>query len=232
MCSFNWVLALEYFKVVLSWPPITFVILAIFFWRFETPLKNLIDRIVEGSILGSTFKASATLEQQQKDGVEIEDRLATKAASLQSNPTRADDLALASSLELPNDEQTLNAINYVRGHPVETVAEYKRLFFQFTCEKLFNCIFGTQVEMLTFLEASGDIPQPLANLVKFHLDHQRKIRRTEYQIGPFINFLVTQGMMTFEGDTTNPQYKITPNGINFLSYIRATYATTWNSRSF
>jgi hypothetical protein len=232
MCNVNWVLVLEYFKVFLSWPLITLVILAIFFYRFEEPLKNLINRIVEGSILGNTFKASSTLEQQQKDGVEIEDRLAVKVAGAQNNSTQTDDLALASNLDLPNDAQTQNAINYVRDHPVETVAEYKRLFFQFTCEKLFNCIFGTQVEMLTFLEASGDVPQPLSNLVKFHLDHQKKIQRTEYQIGTFINFLVTQGMMILVNDLTNPHYKITPNGINFLSYIRATYPSTWDSRAF
>jgi hypothetical protein len=233
MCSFDWVLALEYFKVVLSWPPITLLGLTIFFWRFEKPVHDLIDRVVEGSILGNTFKASSSLELQQKEAKGIEDPLAVKAAGVQGNSLAQPlDMTFAAHPELQNDPLAENAINYVQSHPIETVIEYKRLFFGFSCEKLFNCIFGTQVNALVFLEASGDKPQPLSSLVQFHTEHQNKIRSTEYQITEYINFLVIQGMVELVSDTASPQYKITPNGIKFLSYVRAAYPTSWNLRAY
>lgn len=234
MCDFNWALALEYFKVVLSWPPVTLVVLAIFFLRFEKPINDLIGRIVEGSILGNTFKASSSLEQQQKGAKGIEDPLAVKAADAQSNQSVSPslDMTFAAFPELQNDPLAVNAINYVQSHPIETVVEYKRLFFGFSSEKLFNCIFGTQMSALVFLEAAGDKSQPLASLVQFHTEHQNKIRSTAYQIGDYINFLVVQGMIELVSDGSNPQYKITSNGIKFLSYIRSAYPTSWNTRAY
>lgn len=230
MCDVNWLLLLEYLKVFLGWPPMSFAIAILVIARFRGAIDNFLTRLVEGNIFGQVFKAVPPGEQQQEAKQPPENRLA-KAAEAQGvfNAPPAAQQQLPP--ELANDPRAAAALAYVQSHPVETVIEYRRLLFNFNSERLFNFIYGTQIELLQDLASHPDVPATLAQLAKFHEQHQKLAGRTDYQLRDYVNFLVAYGVVIQGGTPEEQTYRIAQHGIEFLSYIKANYPTAWNRRA-
>lgn len=230
MCVLNWELLLEYLKVLFSWPPIALVIAFIFISRFRGAIDDFLNRIIEGNIFGQAFKAVPP--RQQPGGPRAtEDRLALAAeAHPQENGVQQVEEPLPP--ELANDPLAPAAIAYVKNNPAQTVIEYKRILFSYNSERLFTRIYGTQIALLEFLAAHPDEPASIMRLAQFHEEHQQKAGSTEYQLRDYINFLVSYGVVSVSGPEHALEYRITQHGVEFLSYIKANYASIWNQRAF
>jgi predicted transcriptional regulator len=58
------------------------------------------------------------------------------------------------------------------------------------------------------------------------------VGRTDYQLAPFIDFLVSAGVLEVSGTAGAHHYKITQAGVEFLSYIKANYPNDWDKRYY
>ena len=228
MCELNWALLLEYVKVILGWPPIALVITIVFFSRFRVAIQGFLNRTIEASVFGQTFKASPPIEQQREVKGAGEDRLAQAA---EAQTTQGTESAVLPP-ELQNDPQAQMAINYVKSNPVQTVVEYKRLLFGYNCERLFNSIYGTQISLLEFLASRPAETFTLPEIAPFHSAHQGLVGQTEYQLRDYMNFLLVFGVIVAEGTPDSLRYRITQHGVEFLSYIKANYPSAWNRRAY
>lgn len=232
MCDVNWVLLLEYAKIIFAWPPIALVIALVFFKWFQLSIQGFLNRATEANVLGQTVKAAPPEVQREVQGT-TEDRL-TQAAEAQSTQgasvTTPENVSLPP--ELQNDPQAQLAITYVKNNPVQTVIEYKRLFFSYNCERLFNSIYGTQISLLEFLAARPTESVTLPEVAPFHSAHQAQVGRTEYQLRDYVNFLLVFGVVSADGSPESLHYRITQHGVEFLSYIKANYPSAWNQRAY
>lgn len=233
MCQINWALLLEYGKVFFAWPPMAALIALAFFKRFRVSIQGFLDRAIEANVLGQTVKAAPPAEPQRGVQGVVEDRL-TLAAEKQS--TCGENVSAAANLHLPpelqNDPQAGLAITYVIKNPAETIVEYRRLLFDYNCERLFNSIYGTQISLLEFLAARPTEGITLPEIAPFHSAHQAFVGHTGYQLRDFVTFLLVFGVLLAEGPPENQRYRITQYGVEFLSYIKANYPTLWNLRPF
>ena len=57
----------------------------------------------------------------------------------------------------------------------------------------------------------------------FHMRHQDLVNSKNYGIRDYIGFLVNFGAVTRSGTEQNPQFALTAEGLQFLSYIRSRY---------
>lgn len=232
MYELNWLLLLEYLKVLLSWPPIALIIAIIFIARFRSAINNFLDRVIEGNFFGQVLKA-APPHQPLEPGGAMEDRL-IKAAEAQPHTSVQPTVGVLVPLppELANDPLAQAAIDWVRNNPAQTVIEYKQLLFKYSSERLFNVIYGTQIALLEFLAAHPVEPITLAQLAQFHREHQSKAARTDYQLQDYVNFLASYTAIAVAGPPHQQTYSITQYGVEFLSYIKANYPVSWNQRAF
>lgn len=230
MCEVNWVLLLEYAKLIFAWPPIALVIALVFFKRFQLSIQGFLNRAIEANVLGQTVKAAPPEVQREVQGT-TEDRLTQAAQSTQgAGVTTPENVSLPP--ELQNDPQAQLAITYVKNNPVQTVIEYKRLFFSYNCERLFNSIYGTQISLLEFLAARPTESVTLPEVAPFHSAHQALVGRTEYQLRDYVNFLLVFGVVSADGAPESLRYRITQHGVEFLSYVKANYPSAWNQRAY
>lgn len=232
MCTIDWAMLLEYLKVVLSWPPIAFLIALLVLGRFRSAIDDFLKRLVEGNIFGQVFKAVPPSQQAVPSGA-TENRLAV-AAEVAPAPNNAAVQEVAENLppELAGDPHAPAAVAYVRANPAQTVIEYKRVLFAYNAERLFIRIYGTQVALLEYLASKPGDTVPLAELVKFHEEHQQKAGSTDYQLREYVSFLVGFGVVAVSGVENAFEYRITQHGVEFLSYIKANYPTNWNQRGY
>lgn len=233
MCEIDWQLLLEYLKVFLGWPPIALAIALVFFARFRPAILGLLNRIVEGNLLGQSFKASPPPEQQRDAKGAGENKLeqAAQSESLQHS-NQVDPAQVPLPPELQSDPLARNAVAFVKANPERTVVEYKHLLFSYNCERLFNLIYGTQISLLEFLASRPSEGATLLELAPFHSAHQKFATRTDYQLRDYVGFLVSFGVIAVDGPPENHRYCISNHGVHFLSYIKATYPFAWNQRAF
>ena len=233
MCEFNWLLILEYAKVLLGWPPIALLISMIFFWRFRNSIGGLIERVTEGNLLGQTFKATPPVEQQRDAGGAESNRLISSISENNQQPQIPEGNTLPDlPPELINDQFARSAINYVIDNPIQTVIEYKKLLFQYNSERLFNSIFGTQISLLEYLASQKSKGGSLSELSQFHTKHQEIIGRDEYPLRDYLGFLVGFGVIYPGSSAEGEHFYITQDGIDFLSHIKIAYPTNWHQRPF
>ncbi|HUX64673.1 hypothetical protein [Sulfuricella sp.] len=232
MCELNWLLLLEYAKVLFSWPPIALVIALVILARFRLAIQGFLNRATEANVLGQTVKAAPPIELQREVKGSTEDRL-TQAAKVQSTQVAGAATPEHATLppELQNDPQAQLAITYVKNNPIQTVVEYKRLFLSYNYERLFNSVYGTQISLLEFLASRPTESITLPEVAPFHSAHQALVGRTEYQLRDYVNFLVAFGVLSAEGPPDILRYRITQHGAEFLSYIKANYPSVWNQRA-
>lgn len=213
VCALDWVLLLEYIKAFLSWPPMALVIAILFITRFRDAINDLLGRVVEGKILGQEIKAA----HPKQTAAVVEDMLAK--ASVGQVPASTPPTLPP---ELIGDPNAPAAIEWVKNNPTETVVEYKKLMLSYGSERLFNRIYGTQIELLKFL-AHSETPVHLKQLATFHEEHQTKAGSAEYFIKDYVGFLLAFGVIKCEGEENSQVYSITNHGVEFLSYIKKHY---------
>lgn len=232
MCNANWELILEYLKVLFSWPPMAVVLCVLLVTIFRAAIENLIKRLTEGDIFGQKFKAvpPQALDVDLSSGIE---QLSEKAVETDSQAGSSQGPAPEElPVELRGDPNAATAIEYVKKNPVQMVVDYKRLTTAYNNERLFGRLWGSQIRLLEHLAKYPDGWFTLPQLGFFHAEHQRLVGRTDYQLAPFVDFLVSAGVLEVSGTAGAHHYKITQAGVEFLSYIKAYYPNDWDKRNY
>ncbi len=232
MCKLDWLLLLEYIKVFLSWPPVALAIVALIAFRFRHAIDGFIARMVRGSFLGQSVEAVPPHEQNLGLKASSEDLLNKAAASEKTTSSLSSAEELVLPPELEGDPRSRDALNYIIKNPIETLLEYKRIHFSYQAERLFARIYGTQVALLLQLSGRPNEKLTLANLAKFHDEHQRLAKRTDYQLRQYVEFLVNFGVIVATGPSEAQSFNITQQGVEFISYIKANYPEDWDKRHF
>jgi hypothetical protein len=121
------------------------------------------------------------------------------------------------------DKLKIKAINYIKLHPEETIKEFYGLLDKYKFERIFNIIYGSQILLLEHLSLKGDIGDKYINLYVFYDEFIKKTIPPRPQITEYFGFLESWKLIEASGENMNKSYKITPFGINFLSYIKTNY---------
>jgi len=243
MCDVDWELLLEYLKVLFSWPPMVVLIAIICFVRFDSKIRELLGKVREVTVLG----AKIAIDQSQNqaianppvidlpgDGVS-EAGIATPPPLTASNTAPASDRFydpnIVNLMPEPDEAAIQRAIDFAILKPGQTVAEYVLMNFHLHCERAFNVIFGTQVEIIEFLAVADNI-KAQADIVPFYERHVRLAGVGDQDLVRYLGFLTSQKFIQGAGTQTEPAYQITEIGRSFLRYIKERYPFKWNQLSF
>ncbi len=231
MCSVDWKLFLEYLKVLLTWPPVAFLIVVIFTSRFRSYIADLLARGFKANIFGNQIDVAPN---QSKVKIETEALLGQKRTGAVIKISKATIGRTRSKKPLPpeleNDPHAKDAIQWVKENPELTVVEYKKVSTYLGFERLFNAIYGTQISLLDFLASRPNDVIPAWQLAKFHAEFLTKSGSVAYELAEYINFLANFAVI--EAKNNGLDYQITQNGIDFLQYIKSSYPAVWYQRAF
>ena len=103
------------------------------------------------------------------------------------------------------------------------VLQYQRFYNGYWWERALNLIYGTQLEILEHLERKGDSGDKYVNLVPFFEAFRRRGGSPATQMADYLAFLQSMKLMCYAERDGESIVKITPFGVNFLSYLRASY---------
>jgi len=193
---------LRYLGVFLAWPVIILILVVIFLKWFKAPITDFIKRLVKVEAYGSRAVAISPSEQQKK----AKETLQTKSKS--------------------------DIENNFRDNPNLVVAEYSRLFNWYVFEHVFNIIFGTQIDLLEHLSNKGDKGEKYINLAGFYNEFVGRAGTTSYQMNDYLGFLIIYKFLIYEGEGSELNVKITPYGVDFLSYIKTNYSVVYKYKQF
>lgn len=199
----EWELVLRYVQILFSWPVIYLVLGLVAIRYFHEPLSDFLRRIVKGEAYGVRVEA-ATPSEQRKELQEVR--------KVQSNDTI--------------DE-------YIRNNPKEVIREYLRMANGYRFEKTFNLIYGTQLDLLEYLSTKGTDGDSYTNLLSFYNEFVKRSGLASTQYADYLGFLKDSLFIEYFGrEGTDLRVHITALGVDFLSYIKGQYPTTYKFRAF
>lgn len=194
-------MVLRYLEVFLGWPVVVLVLGMAVLILFREELRAYLRRL------------------EDLEGYGIRARAPLPALQLQ---------AVKEGIE-PTPEDQLQRL--VTENPQQTLELFRRLYNSYTFERAFNSIFGSQVELLEHLEAKGDEGDKYVNLTKFF---QAFVLRggdiSKTQFADYIGFLTSTGLVEYADGDDGQIVRITPHGVDFLSYLRTSYPAGYRFR--
>jgi len=195
-------IVLQYLKVLLSWPVITLILVMSFFKLFKDPISDFIHRLIKGEI--GSVKLQATSPADQKKEAE----------------------------EFPPIQPKNELELYVKKYPGEAIKTIIEISRNLRFEKIFNIIYGTQINLLTHLSTKGKSGDKYINLAFYYHDYISRSKFYSAKIEDYFGFLGSIQMIKFFGEGNDVSVRITPEGINFLSYIKKEYPAIFNYKPF
>lgn len=195
-------LALEFLRIIVSWPLVAFILGIILISTFKEPLADFFRRMVRGQAYGVSVEAATPSEQQK----EVKD---------------------AESFISPDEVE-----EYVSENPKQVILEYQRVLNAYWFERAYNLIYGTQVALLERLEQTGADGEKYVNLVGYHTEFVARSEFHSIQYADYLRFLADMKFVEYKGPDTDLAVCITGLGIDFLSYIRQQYGTGYRCRIF
>lgn len=120
---------------------------------------------------------------------------------------------------------------YIKENPKKVQEEFLRYFNGYWFEKTFNLIYGTQINLLEHLANKGSQGDKYINLMGFYNEFIKRSRFTT-QLPDYIRFLKDGRFVEFMGEGSELSVKITPYGMDFLSYIKSQYPATYKYKVF
>lgn len=225
MCSIDYKILLEYLKVFLSWPPLIFILCCIAIYSFKPEIAFFITKIKEWKFPGVTVTAF----------------------DLPQKPVGESSVFLGNSNEVKNDkvdeeiEQLDSAardrLTYIKKNPVAMLHFVDKLDKEFRFEKIFNVIYGSQMEFLDLLvtvlpEGSATDKTAMERCFKRHLDLTAP---NKPPFDKYIEFLIQSKLIHVSYDPASPGspfYLATNLGREFLAYIKKTYPAIWDRRPY
>lgn len=120
---------------------------------------------------------------------------------------------------------------YICENPKEVKKEYLRAFNGYWFERAYNLIYGTQIQLLEHIAAKSDKGDKYINLINFYATFQQK-SGLNTQMADYLGFLVDMGFIEYSRQGSDITTKITPYGLDFLSYIKTQYPLGYKYKAF
>jgi hypothetical protein len=133
-------------------------------------------------------------------------------------------IEVAGETQLARQEPTIPKPNenqlevYVREHPADVITEFIQTYNAYFFERTYNNIFGSQIRVLEHLLAKGEEGETYVGLYAFYAESWTG---TTLQFAQYLGFLKSSNFIRYDGDPIH--VRITPYGVDFLSYIKAQY---------
>ncbi len=195
-------IVLSYIQVLLNWPFLGACLIFIFIIIFKKRIDDFLGRLVKGKIGSVSLEASPTIQKK----------------SIRENKI------------IESKEQ---AINYIRDNPEEAFNIYLKTNNLFRFEKAFTNIFGTQINLLEYLTDKTDKGEKLVNLYVFYDNFTKKAISYTQTFNQYLEFLESWKFIQIITREDNEKIvKITPHGLDLLSYIKSQYPTIYKHRPF
>lgn len=235
MCVINWVLLLDFIKVLLSWPPVIGVLAITFFVMFREKIGSFIDDVEELGMGGAKVQrqVSIPLPELKLPGATDADAVPVPPQAGVQQPGPPNRTVSQESRDLMGPDFNFEpAIDFMLQEPGRAIDEFIEQAFIANSERAFANIFGTQVQALEYLNNVG-MPVPMPDILPFFQAHlERGKHLTEpHNIESFTGFLENVGFIKNVGASDGPLLQITPRGKRFLAYIKQFYPNTWNTQS-
>lgn len=193
---------LRYLQVILSWPAVFLISFLIFIKRFKEPISDFFRRIVKGEAYGVRIEASSPLEQRRE------------------------------AKEAPQSQSQDEIERYVGENPKEVIRVHLKLLNGIRFERAFNIIYGTQINLLEYLSTKGTEGDKYINLVGFYHEFVKRSGLASTQMADYLGFLEDMRFIEFVGEGSELSIRITPHGVDFLSYIKGQYPLMYNYKPF
>lgn len=191
---------LELFRVFLSWPVMILVLGLIFFCKFKDSISDFLRRVTKVGTPSVGIEATSPSKQREK---------------AKENPPAK-----------PLDEIE----TYIKDNPKEAIDNYLRVWNGYVFERTFNLIYGTQIGLIEHLSKKGDKGDKYINLINFYNDFVGRSGYASVQMAHYLGFLKDSGYITYEGEGSELSVKIMPYGIDFLSYIKQQYPSSYKNK--
>jgi len=193
---------LEFSKVIVSWPVAVLVLGVLFMRSFKEPIADFFRRMIRGEAYGVRVEAAMPSEQK-KETQETE------------------------SFFTPDQVE-----QYVKDNPKEVITQYQRLLNGYWFERAYNLIYGTQMKLLEHLQAKGTKGDKYVNLHPFYTEFLTQSNLQTTQFADYLAFLAEMKFIEYKGQDADLSVCITPDGINFLSYIQVQYPGSYKYRLY
>lgn len=193
---------LKYLQVILGWPVVALILGVIFLKWFKDPISDFFRRVVRGEAYGVKIEASSPSEQRK----EVK--------------------------EIPQPQTYDQIEKYIKDHPKEVIKEYLRLLNGYWFERAFNIIYGTQMDLLEYLSTKGTKGENYINLVSFYNEFVKRSGLASTQMADYLGFLKDMRFIEFVEENKTWSVKITAYGVDFLSYIKGQYPSSYRYRAF
>lgn len=184
----------------LAWPA-AFVYLGRFFIiKFGEPISNFLQRIIIAKGYGVSFEAGIPPDQQKEE--------ITKS--------------------LPPEEEIRK---YVGEEDIKIMTKkYSELFEKYIFELTLNAIYGTQMDLLEFLSKKRTLGEKYSDLSRFYYYFLTRSKLVTTTPPEYFGFLKAMRFIEYVGEGEEQIVKITPLGLNFLSYVKKLYPITFRDR--
>lgn len=193
---------LKYLQVILAWPVVALILGVIFLKWFKDPISDFFRRVVRGEAYGVKIEASSPSEQRK----EVK--------------------------EIPQPQTHDQIEKYIKDHPKEVIKEYLRLLNGYWFERAFNIIYGTQMDLLEYLSTKGTKGENYINLVSFYNEFVKRSGLASTQMADYLGFLKDMRFIEFVEENKAWSVKITAYGVDFLSYVKGQYPSSYRYRAF
>lgn len=187
-------MVLNFLRVLLDWPAVALIVAILVSRWLRTPLAGLLNRV--GVVEGYGIRVATTPDpsQQQHEARE----------GLQPKTEHA-------------------ALEYIRTHPEEIAKHQVRLYNSYWFERAFNLIYGSQLDLLEHLQSKGDVGEKYVNLLPFFQAFLKRGGTPNTQLADYLEFLRSMKFIEYYDRDGEQHARITPYGVDFLSYLRAEY---------
>lgn len=185
---------LRYLQVLLTWPVVTLALGLLALIWLRRPIADFLSRI--RSAEGYGVRVDAVEPAQQLKNVQDADEPKSPA----------------------------ELVTWLRDHSEAAATEFSRLYNGYWWERALNLIYGSQIEILEHLETQGDTGEKYVNLVPYFEQFLRRGGSATTQIPDYLAFLQTMNFISYATADGEQIVKITPFGVNFLSYLRSHYS--------
>ena len=193
---------LSYIQVLLNWPFLGACLIFTFILIFKEQIGDFLSRLVSGKIGGFAVEATKPVKQEK---VIKEDKIKN-----------------------PKDR----AIEYMKNYPEEAFKEYVHTYNAYFFERIFNIIFGSQINLLEHLDNKKDKKEKWINLITFYNNFMMKTVPPRVTFNQYLGFLESCKFIKITSRENENIVEIIPYGLNFLLYIKSQHPTTYKHRLF
>ena len=120
----------------------------------------------------------------------------------------------------------------IKDNPKEVIKEFIKLSNGYWFEKTFNIIYGSQIALLEHLSTKGNAGEFYINLVPYYNMYVLRSGLPSNQMAEYLNFLKNAKYVEYVGENADLRLRITPLGVDFLSYIQGQYPEIHKHRPF